>query len=851
MVVGPRTRAGHATLEDVCDDIKRKLLGCAPIYEKMRGPALELTKNGMQKITLDSKDDTEFKAAAKEAGLALLNEGLNECKLMVITPKDANVSALVGAWAQAVDVWQLGQQLMTQMKNDGKVLEDAYAAMFSGNAEDIGRMTYERSTDRLKDNIKESKDGMAIGFAHKEAFQKVIGAMQHVWQDGSASEDQKAFNEAMINEMKTSMGITGPGKEDGWFIALNDKASPEITANGMSAMGGTKWGKKGEFVSTEELTVNLEAFISPSKGVHSIKAGFREGTPGFEAVCTALGDGIITMYPRTDEHTDSQYIIKVLLKIPLIKQAALAGKLTALCNDARNDSKISKGVTTSTSFGDVTLIWSGDLSKARERNGLNPVMATAVEGAADNKELEKKNEELVKTVKTLENRLAVTDGSVRAMMQSQKTLMEDQAKAIAEITKMTLLNEEKSQRKIDMMQNQMASQQREFLEKQAMLQDAQLAAHTINEEFKKQIAQMMMGINRSIKLQTQKQETHDRQILAIKELVPFVDPDAQTSGDKRRKPASPPRGGPSGEQEEYEDSEEDEGEEEGEKGWRMPRIIQVARALSPIIPTSQERKLAMATSLSNKASVTAMESVEQGSELHRGKGQQAQRDIESHIPEMQMTCKKRTENVGVCEWTWSSTSDEATSSISSLGVESMRKRNVESKVQTMSFKWKRDQAIPTKRRGGQGNLESERALVGASFSALPRWNYKPPRARALDERAHSPLVALIWIGVLMIGSCNRNDGNRAGFIGRAKVVWCDGRCKKVGEGSAEEAYRSRLRWYITRRVWKRLMRSLRGNTAESLAEGLRLECTSIQRGTNVRQFSLFGEDEVAQAATRR
>jgi len=36
LVVGPRARAGHATLEDCCDDIKRKLLGCAAIHEKMR-----------------------------------------------------------------------------------------------------------------------------------------------------------------------------------------------------------------------------------------------------------------------------------------------------------------------------------------------------------------------------------------------------------------------------------------------------------------------------------------------------------------------------------------------------------------------------------------------------------------------------------------------------------------------------------------------------------------------------------------------------------------------------------------------------------------------------------------------
>jgi len=812
LVVGPRTREGYATLEEVCENIKRKLLGCAAIHEKMRGPAIELTKNGMQKITLDSKDDTEFKAAAKEAGLALLSEGLNECKLMVITPKDANVSALVGAWAQAVDVWQLGQQLMKQMKNDGAALEDAYVAMFSGNAEDIGRMTYERSTDRLKDHIKESKDGMAIGFAEKEAFQKVIGAMQHIWQDGSASGDQEAFNKAMINEMKKTMGITGPGKEDGWFIVLNDKAGPEITANGMSAMGGTKWGHKGEFISTEELTINLEAFISPTRGVHSIKAGFREGAPGFEAICTELGDGIITMYPRTDEHTESQYIIKVLLKIPLIKQAALAGKLAMLCNDARNDSKISKGVTTPTSFGDVTLIWSGDLSKARERNGLHPVMATTVEGAVDTKELEKKNEELVKTVKTLENRLAVTDGSVRAIMQSHKTLMEEQAKAITELTKMTLLNEEKSQKKIDMMQNQMAMQQQEFLEKQAMLQDAQLAAHQINEEFKQQIAQMMMGINKSIQLQTQKQETHDRQILAIKELVPFVDPGSQTSGDKRRKPASPLRGSSAKEGEMQEEEDEDD-EEEGEKCVRTLRS-HAARAPSPTLPTSQERK-----KFSSEAST---ESVEPGTGLKCDKGHHTRGDIENqgeYIPAQ--ATGARTKSVGVCEGTWFRNSKvEATSSVSAYGVDPTRMRNMESKVQTMSLEWKQNQPITRKRCDGgrnfercvdQRNLRSARA--SASLLAQARWKHGPC-ANSKDAWARCLLALFIGHTSAAVGSDIWDDGNQVDLIDHLEVNWHERRRKHVSKGAAEEAYRTRLRWYLTRRAWKRFMRALRGNTVE-------------------------------------
>ena len=151
LVVAPRTYVMGVGPDDICDDVKVKLTGCPTISEKMRGPPLELKANGMQKITVDSKDDTEFKTAAKEAGLVLLTEGLNETKLMVVTPKDANVAALVGAWVQAVDIWYEGQRRLEIMSQDADAAEVAkhYRPAFTGDASKFGRVTYERSTDRL------------------------------------------------------------------------------------------------------------------------------------------------------------------------------------------------------------------------------------------------------------------------------------------------------------------------------------------------------------------------------------------------------------------------------------------------------------------------------------------------------------------------------------------------------------------------------------------------------------------------------------------------------------------------------------------------------------------------------
>ena len=559
LVVAPRTYVMGVSHDDICDDVKIKLTRCPTISEKMRGPPLELKANGMQKITVDSKDDTEFKTAAKEAGLVLLTEGLNETKLMVVTPKDANVAALVGAWVQAVDIWYEGQRKLEIMSQDADAAEVAkhYMPAFTGDASKIGRVTYERSTDRLKDAIKECKDGMAIGFESLEVMQMILGALRELWYVSPQGDAEKWFIEFMLEKMKAG-GITGPNKDDGWIVYYNH-AKIEISANGMSAMGGTKWGAKGEFISTEVLTVNMEAFISPTKGVHSIKSGFREGAPGFEAVCNEMGDGVITVFPRTDEHTESQYIIKVIIKLSLIKQWSMAAKLASLCNDERNDSKASRGITTNTSFGDVTLIWSGDLSKARERNGLHPVMAIAAEGLSDNKELEKKNDELFKTVKTLETRLSTTNDIVKAVAQ-------EQSKALTELTKTAQANEEKSQKKIDALQQQLAQQQSEFSAQQALLQQAQLASEKLNEDFKRQITQMMRGMNKAIKHQDSKQKKHEQKFIAIKELVPFVDPVAQAAGDKRRKPSSPGEKNLEEISSDEEDSEEEEIEEEPEEG---------------------------------------------------------------------------------------------------------------------------------------------------------------------------------------------------------------------------------------------------------------------------------------------
>ena len=204
LVAAPRTHIKSVDSAGICDDVKSKLIGCPTILEKMRGPPLELKMNGMQKITVDSKDDTEFKIAAKEAGLVLLTEGLNETKLMVVTPKDANVAALVGAWAAAVDVWNEGQLKLAIMSKDPSAAEVAkkYMPAFNGEAEKHGRVTYERSTDRLKESIKECKDGMAIGFESLESMQVVLASLRELWYVKPQGETEKWFIEFMLEKMK-------------------------------------------------------------------------------------------------------------------------------------------------------------------------------------------------------------------------------------------------------------------------------------------------------------------------------------------------------------------------------------------------------------------------------------------------------------------------------------------------------------------------------------------------------------------------------------------------------------------------------------------------------------------------
>ena len=61
LVASPRTYGKNATPDDLCEDVKKKLHGCPTIHDKMRGPPLELKMHGMQKITVDSKDESEFK----------------------------------------------------------------------------------------------------------------------------------------------------------------------------------------------------------------------------------------------------------------------------------------------------------------------------------------------------------------------------------------------------------------------------------------------------------------------------------------------------------------------------------------------------------------------------------------------------------------------------------------------------------------------------------------------------------------------------------------------------------------------------------------------------------------------
>jgi hypothetical protein len=145
----------------------------------------------------------------------------------------------------------------------------------------------EKKNDELFKTVKTletrlSTTGMAIGFESLEVMQMVLGSLRELWHVNPQGDVEKWFIVFMLEKMKAG-GIKGPGKDDGWIV-FNNNSKIEISANGMSAMGGTKWGAKGEFISTEVLTVNMEAFISPTKGVHSIKSGFREGAPGFEAV---------------------------------------------------------------------------------------------------------------------------------------------------------------------------------------------------------------------------------------------------------------------------------------------------------------------------------------------------------------------------------------------------------------------------------------------------------------------------------------------------------------------------------------------------------------------------------------
>ena len=141
--------------------------------------------------------------------------------------------------------------------------------------------------------------------------------------------------------------------------------------------------------------------------------------------------------PRVEMDTEATGLLKLMLRIKLPAEKAIEKKLQILCKDPRNDAAEFKGIPTKLASGaEVRMIWSGDLSTARARNGLNRVAAVSAElNNKSSEEMKKLKSELEKQIKVNADTLLEHDTKITAYTARMQELMDKQVTVIADMQK--------------------------------------------------------------------------------------------------------------------------------------------------------------------------------------------------------------------------------------------------------------------------------------------------------------------------------------------------------------------------------------------------------------------------------
>jgi hypothetical protein len=441
-------RGGYtfSTSEQFVADII-KAIDADPMLESLlKSRPLEMMPMAFAKITTGSLDGTS--PLLKHKHLAFMKEGLQNTQAMFVIPKSACIGMLATVIIGYLDVYQRIHSI-TQCDESGWAPWMKYVAgLFSTGTDGEFDMSFERSLDRHKDKLKYYADAMALGFASwalPHVTNALISALRIEFvseeadltikntQDKQFTEFQKDLKESLL-----ALGVQGPERDDGWVVYPVNK-TVEVTAKGTDLLrlpAGVKMEMKW-LVSTEELQSTVDVYVAPQAGIFNIKRGFREGGDGLEAVLSELGDDVLMVIPRVEMDTEATGLLKLMLRIKLPAEKTIEKKLQILCKDPRNDAAEVKGVPTKLASGaEVRMIWSGDLSTARARNGLNRVAAVSAElNNKSSEEMKKLKGELEKQIKVNADALLEHETKITAYTARMQELMDKQATVITDMQK--------------------------------------------------------------------------------------------------------------------------------------------------------------------------------------------------------------------------------------------------------------------------------------------------------------------------------------------------------------------------------------------------------------------------------